>query len=272
VAEAMASGAPVVCTPNGTSAIARHEETALVIDSPASHELADALQRLRKDAALCRKLAERARATIADHSWDVYARQLLKVVQHDGYRHYTYAPNLGLYGKWSLEERLSGLQPLLERVRQLSVIDFGAAEGVIAREFLQRGARKVHGFDLDAGRVNMANMLCASWDDAEFRTADISDWVTFRNANSDLLDDSYDVVLYLGLHHHLPPESRGTPLAQAIRLARHYFAIRTSTEVYDSDNIDSLLRAEGFRLISSEHCHTHTEHLGLAKIYEKYRE
>jgi hypothetical protein len=37
--------------------------------------------------------------------------------------------------------------------------------------------------------------------DAEFRTEDISDWAAFRVANQDLLEESYDIVLYLGIYH-----------------------------------------------------------------------
>lgn len=273
VAESMASGVPVVCTPRGTAAIARHEETALVIDSPPNpRQLASALQRLRRDAALCRRLAERARAVVSDYSWEVYARELLKLIQPSGHRYYTYAPDLGLHGKWSVEERLSGLEFLLERADQMSVIDFGAAEGVIAREFLKRGAKKVRGFDIDAGRVNIANRVCSTWDDAEFRTADISDWAAFRAANQDLLEESYDIVLYLGVHHHLPAKSRRTPLAQAVRLARSFIAIRTSQQLYDRDGIDSLLDAEGFRLIETDSPPDCAEHLGRPRIYQRYRD
>jgi glycosyltransferase involved in cell wall biosynthesis len=271
VAESMASGVPVVCTPHGTGAMAQHEETALVIDSPPNpRELASALQRLRGDAALCRKLAERARAVVSDYSWDVYARELLKLIQPDSHRYYTFAPDLGLHGKWSLKERLGGLEFLLERAYQMSVIDFGAAEGVISREFLKRGAKKVHGFDIDANRVDIANRLCATWDNAEFRTADISDWAAFRLANQDLLEDSYDVVLYLGIHHHLPSKSRRTQLMHAVRLARSFIAIRTSQELYDRDHIDSFLNAEGFRLIKTKCQLTYMDHVGHLRIYERY--
>jgi len=132
---------------------------------------------------------------------DIDAREILKLIQPSGHRYYTYAPDLGLHGKWSLEDRLSGLEFLLERADQMSIIGFGAAEGVIARELLKRGAKKVHGFDLEAVRFNIANRVCAAWDDAEFRTEDISDWAAFRVANQDLLEESYDIVLYLGIYH-----------------------------------------------------------------------
>ena len=269
VAEAMASGVPVVCTPKGTAAIACHEETALVVNSPTPDALAAALLRLRGDAALCRRLTEGARASITNHSWDTYARELLKLVQHNGQRYYTYAPDLGLHGKWPIEERLDGLEFLLQRVRGLDVIDFGTAEGVVAREFLRRGARKITGVDVDPGRVNLANALCAPWHGTEFRVADISNWAVFRERNKDLLNDSYDVVLYLGLHHHLPPESRRGVLTQVMRLALRYFAIRTSTAIWEADDIDSILSSEGFRLVSGQESPEKAQHLAPVRIYAK---
>ncbi len=118
VAEAMASGVPVVCTPHGTSAIARHEVTALVVNSPEPAALSEAVRRLRNDKDLCAHLAERARTAAEHYSWEEYARQLLRLLPHDGIGHYTYAPDLGLHGKWPIEGRLTGLEGLLEYRRR----------------------------------------------------------------------------------------------------------------------------------------------------------
>lgn len=269
VAEAMASGVPVVCTPHGTAAIARNEDTALVVAEPTSSALAEAVLRLHDDRELCARLSESGRAVIENYSWDSYARQMLKLIQHDGQQHYLHAPELGLYGKWSLDERLSGLQPLLERAAGCSVIDFGAAEGVVGREFLKRGAVRLHGFELDAGRVNTANALCAEWKDAAFRAADLSEWNAFHASHADLIEEAYDIVLYLGIQHHLPPGARLVTLQNAIRLARRYFAVRTSAQVYAADGIDALLQAEGFRLLESEPGGAHTGHLGSLRLYQR---
>lgn len=268
VAEGMASGVPVICTPHGTTAIARHDETALVVAEPAPSALADAVLRLRGDRALCSRLAEAARAAVAEYSWDGYARRLLKLIQHDGHQHYLHAPELGLHGKWSLEERLSGLQPLLDRAAGCSVIDFGAAEGVVGRQFLKHGANRLHGFELDPGRVNTANTLCAEWNGAVFRSADLSDWTAFRAAHADLIEDAYDIVLYLGIQHHLPPGARLVTLKNALRLARRYFAVRTSAQVYAADGIDALLQAEGFRMLEAGTA-THADHLGSLRLYQR---
>ncbi|XSG83930.1 MAG: class I SAM-dependent methyltransferase, partial [Methylohalobius sp. ZOD2] len=269
VAEAMASGVPVVCTPNGTTAFARNEDTALVIDEPTPAALVESVLRLRRDSDLCYRLTDRGRKVIENYSWDRYARQLLRLIPHDGHQHYVHAPDLGLYGKWPLEERLSGLQSLLTRAAGLSVIDFGAAEGVIAREFLKHDAAKLHGFELNADRVNVAKALCSVWGDAEFRAADLSDWEAFQAAHADLIEESYDIVLYLGIQHHLPSGARLVTLQNALRLARRYFAIRTSEHIYEVDGIDVLLRSEGFQLLEEETSSDCCAQLGPLRIYER---
>ena len=160
VAEAMASGVPAVCTPHGTTVFAVPEKTALVINIPTPETIASEVRRLINDQLLCLRLAEQARITIEAYPWKYYARQLLQLIKHDGDCHYTCAPELGLYGKWPMSERLQGLESLLERARGMSVVDFGAAEGLIACEFLKRGAMKVRGFDLERSRTRKA-MSCA---------------------------------------------------------------------------------------------------------------
>jgi hypothetical protein len=269
VAEAMASGVPVVCTPHGTTALARDGNTALVLDTPAPGALAASLQRLRDDPVLCAGLAGRARKTVEGFDWKDYARELLRLAEHDGARHYVHAPELGLHGKWPLQDRLHGLEPLLEQARGLSVADFGAAEGVVGREFLKRGAAALHGFELDAARVKFANTLCSGWSGALFRQADVSDWDRFAGDNADMLREGYDAVLYLGIHHHLPPAVRRDVLAAAARLARRYVAFRAPASAYKADAVDELLRKEGFSPLSESGGTARGAHLGVARIYAR---
>ena len=196
---------------------------------------------------------------------DDASRALLAVIPHDGRKHYTYWPELGLYGKWPRETRLEGLECLFDRVRGASVLDLGAAEGVIARELLSRGAAFVHGFDLNAGRVATARSLCHSYVDSEFRHADLADWSAFQHAHADLLEPAYDVVLYLGLHHHLPTDSRLETLCRAAALARHFLAIRTTDLAYEHDSVHELLTARGFALAAA----TEKKEAGAARIYAR---
>jgi len=267
-AEAMASGVPVVCTRHGTAAFARDGETALVVE-PDAVAIARAIDRLRDDAALCRNLAERARDAIGAFSWQRYSRALLALLSRDETAHYVHAPEFGLFGKWPLEERLEGLAPLLERARGASFIDFGCAEGFVAREFLRNGASLVHGFELDAFRVACARAICAEFDErAVFRTANLSDPARFRAANADLVRERYDGVLYLGIHHHIDASSRGEMLRDAIALAARWFALRTSHALAESDGVFVALEAAGFVRIEAASS-PEAAHLGELTLWER---
>jgi 2-polyprenyl-3-methyl-5-hydroxy-6-metoxy-1,4-benzoquinol methylase len=273
VAEAMASGVPVICTPHGTSAFARHDDTALVLDAITSPSIAEKVTLLMDDEKLCRRLTERAQEVVTDqgmYSWEEYANSLLRLIRHDGRRHYAYAPELGIYGKWPLEARVKDLHPLLERAEGLSVIDFGAAEGIIAREFLKRGAVKVHGFELDPYRVAMANAICSDWNNVEFRSTDLSHWEYFYQANNDLIEDLYDIVLYLGLHHHLPQDKRKVIFQNILSMVRQYIAIRTTHKMYIDDSIDDTLVENGFEELYLER-YGQPDQLGVCKIFKRIK-
>lgn len=80
VAEAMASGVPVVCTRVGTAALARDGETALVVPVEDAAALAAALGRLRTDPDLGHRLADAARRRVEDFSWSNTCERLLDVL------------------------------------------------------------------------------------------------------------------------------------------------------------------------------------------------
>lgn len=269
-AEAMASAVPLICTKHGTGCFAVHEKTALLVDAPSPDRLAESIKRLMRDSALCVRLAGNARAVIEAFSWEDYARQLLELIRHNGGAHYIYAPEIGLYGKWPVSVRMQGLSPLLERAKGSSVIDLGAAEGVLALEFLHRRASKVHGFDIDSFRISKARELCSAWECAEFHTADLSDWQLFVDTYGGIVDDTYDIVLYLGVHHHLPPGQRLKTLSGAAGLVGRYLAVRTTSTLYKEDGIEKLLEAYGFQPMPiGKESVLSSSHLGILRIYER---
>lgn len=267
-AEAMASGVPLICTRHGTSAFAEHLQTALVIDEPTPSALAQEILRLKADAGLCAALAEKGRRLIEGFTWDRYARDMLALCAHDGNQHYLSCPELGLFGKWPLEERLQGLDSLVAGAAGCSVIDFGAAEGFVGREFLMAGASVLHGFELDPSRVAAARRLCSAWKDAQFRVADLSNWDDFRSENQDLLRPQYDIVLYLGLHHHLPQASRMGVLLQAAALASKYLAVRMPDRFFADDGVEAALTAAGLIRHDGDDGST-DHHLGSLRIYSR---
>jgi glycosyltransferase involved in cell wall biosynthesis len=266
VAEAMAAGVPVVCTRHGTTAFARDGKSALLVEPDDPAHLATQLQKLRDDLELCRRLAIEARKTIEPFSWDAYARQLLMLILPDGRHHYIHAPGEGLFGKWAPQDRLQGLQPLLEKATGLTVLDLGAAEGIIAREFLKSGASLIRGFDLDSARVAVANSL-APGGPMQFHAADLSNWSSFEIAHQELLRHGFDVVLYLGLHQHLPADQRLAVLRGALRLAKRYFAFRAPAALSKSDRIETLVEEAGFRRLDIGSKDQNQSHLGPCQLF-----
>ena len=77
-AEAMASGACVVCTPSGTGDFARHGQTALVVRLRHPFFLARAIDRALADAALRARLGTAGRAEVERHGWPALAAKLLE--------------------------------------------------------------------------------------------------------------------------------------------------------------------------------------------------
>ena len=268
VAEAMASGVPVVCTQHGTRGFAHHRKTALVVEQPTPQALASNILELMDNSGKCRVLTECARTIIQDFSWDNYALNLLKILQHDGNSHYLHAPEIGLYGKWARKDRVSGLNGLLSKVNGLNILDLGSAEGGIALAMLQRGASLVHGFELDSYRVSVANGICAAYS-AEFRTANLNEWNQFTEQHRDLLLDKYDIVLYLGIHHHLKNDYRTEILLHALDKAKTYFAIRTPANIFETERLDNIIINIGFLNDDSTLKNTFNTTLGECRIYKR---
>jgi glycosyltransferase involved in cell wall biosynthesis len=247
-AEGMATGVPVICTPHGTRAFAAHGETALVIADPTAGAIAAAILQLKDDPTLAVRLAQNARRRIVDFSWTAYSADLLRLSGKPLHSYYTWSPRLRLFGKWPEEQRVHGLQLILEAAPGASICDLGAGDGAIARQFLDRGAATLHGFELDAGRVELASQLCADFAGARFRQADLSDWSRFEAKHAPDMQHSYDIVLYLGLHHHLPAAGRMHALLGAARRASRWFAVRTPDALFAADGIDKALAGLGFVL------------------------
>ena len=155
----------------------------------------------------------------------------------------------------------------LKNVKEVKGIDFGCAEGVTARRCLEAGARLVHGLEVDAGRVNTAAGLCADWPDAHFFIhADLDEWNEIREPARQVLLPRYDIVLYLGIQHHLAWPGRRDVLADAIDMAGRIFAIRTTADAYRRDDIDALLSTAGFEELEFSKA-AQRDGLGLARLF-----
>jgi predicted TPR repeat methyltransferase len=185
---------------------------------------------------------------------------------HDAY---TAAPELGLFGRWPLEIRLSGLGGLVGTCSGKSVLDLGTAEGLVANRFLQNGTSLLHGFDLMMERVLAARHICGKFQNAAFWQADLSDWNKFRLDHAEHLLGGYDIVLYLGLHHHLPIDGRASTLRGAAAMSGDVFALRTPDACYSGELLAVMLQNQGFQL-SEEHRNPDFQQLGPLRIFRRH--
>jgi len=247
-AEAMACGTPVICTKHGTLAFAEHKETAWVIDAPTPEVISDAVLAMFSNDQLRSQMVIRARDRIGGFSWERYASDMMSLCDDDDAAHYTYAPELGLHGKWPLDSRLEGIADVLEECAGKTILDLGCAEGAIARSFMENGAASVHGFEYDETRVLDARNRCKDFQGATFRVSDLSDWPRFIEKNADILLEHYDIVLYLGLHHHLPPGKRKDILMAASSLADKCLVIRTPNALWEQDDLGKSIKEQGFKV------------------------
>lgn len=229
-AEAMASGLPCVVGPGGTGDFVRPGRNALRVDEPSGAAIAQALDALLADPERARTLGAAAAEAMRRFSWEDWSAELVHIATAPAPRPYYRAPELGLFGKWDPAERLAGLEPLLAEAAGASVLDLGAAEGLVSAAMVRAGARVVHAFERDPDRVAAARELLGGLGTLEelcAGAADLSDWDAFARAHAGVLRPRYDVVLFLGLYHHLPPAARDAALRGALARADRWFALRT---------------------------------------------
>ncbi len=246
-AEALASGIPLVCTRPGTTSFAIDQETALVVNSLDAEVFAARIQELAANPALADQLRTNGRKQIEQFGWDAYSKTLIEYCRGAREAEYFFAPNLNLYGKWPLDVRLNGLQSFIDTCSGKTILDLGAAEGAIALSCLASGAKSVHGFELDSDRVARAKLLCHEHSNhSEFRAANLNNWTEFVASNRDVLLEQYDVVCYLGLHHHLASKTRKSHLESILKMAKETFVIRTPQETFEGDQLEQMILAHGF--------------------------
>ena len=122
-------------------------------------------------------------------------------------------------GARTLTEQMFGLEPAFESCAGKDVLDLGCAEGLIAREFVARGARTAVGIDNNEGFVVQARGLMDGHPRLRFAFRDLND------LDDDFVDVySADIVLCLAILHKL--RLPGRSLALAARMARERLVIR----------------------------------------------
>lgn len=109
-------------------------------------------------------------------------------------------------GDRTLEQQMTGLQEALQACRGKRVLDLGAAEGLIAREFARAGALEVVGIECNEESATVAEKQCRG----------LPVQIVTANLNNYRLRGRFDIVLALAILHKLK-DPAGTVDAIAAR-------------------------------------------------------
>lgn len=102
----------------------------------------------------------------------------------------------------SSSDRLSGLDELLAQCAGKTILDLGCHDGAVSAAFADHGASRIDGCDLSKKSIEKANLRFESKKiTANFYLCDLSRGE--KALDKLALLPRYDLVLYLGMHHHL---------------------------------------------------------------------
>jgi hypothetical protein len=249
VAEAMASGVPVICTTAGTLAMAKDGETALLLHDVTGPAIAKRILQLFSSTQLRSGLVERARRLITRFDWNQYTSRILELTSVKPGYHDTYAPELGLHGQVPLAQRYLGFEALFGEVKGTRILHLGCRDGVVARACLDRGAESVLGFDSDPELVHTANRVCPS--SGRFFTADTSSWSSMKQALGESFPQSFDVTINLECHRLLDRNDRLSLLAEAFNHTERLLVLGVSSNALDLEEAAEVAVECGFHASSS---------------------
>ncbi|MGE3932359.1 MAG: class I SAM-dependent methyltransferase [Rhodospirillaceae bacterium] len=139
-------------------------------------------------------------------------------------------------GDRTVNEQLSGLEPVLERAAQgADVLDLGCAEGLISKVLHDAGAQWVLGLDVRAEAVRWANKRLAVTGKLAFVCADLNRPQEWGNDSVRSIEfgsvGGYDIVLALSIAHKL--DDPAAFLTRAAACARDWLVIRLPGPVID---------------------------------------
>jgi len=128
----------------------------------------------------------------------------------------------------------------------------------------------VHGFEFVAERVQAANQILSHVEgvDFAFRQADLSEWKVLEQQYGDLLLEKYDIILFLGLYHHLPDAARDRFLREALKRCRLWFAVRLPAALAREKALAHAVADAGFELVSEREA-DEEENIGWLGIFRR---
>lgn len=103
--------------------------------------------------------------------------------------------------KGNIFQRMDGLDWILKRCDNKSILDIGCCYGLISYEFARNGIKEVYGIDILKKEIDFCRKLFRDVPiKSSFECMDIiEDFEDFKNK----VNNKYDIVLFLGVYHHL---------------------------------------------------------------------
>jgi 2-polyprenyl-3-methyl-5-hydroxy-6-metoxy-1,4-benzoquinol methylase len=168
----------------------------------------------------------------------------------------------------NLFDRFLGLEFILDKCSGSTVLDVGSNEGLISYEFAKRGSKLIHGFEKEKRMIRFTKRLFRDIPiENKFIQADLAiSGEEFAKRYQDILLNEYDIVLFLGVYHHLKYQMAEKDLHNLVELilakSKKWFVVRTNM----LPEFESIILDKKFQLVSSA---PPKGNVGLLHIYEK---
>lgn len=170
----------------------------------------------------------------------LYGRAFLKGVKHTN-----------IAG--SIFDRFADLTQLLDECADKTVLDIGASEGLVTYEFAKKGASVLHGLERDKERVWIAQRIFRDVSSTSgFWSVDLCEGVNaIESGVGEHLLSEYDIVLFLGVYHHIKDRMSVENLDELI----DWLAAKTGTHLAVRSNhaaeLVDMFKMRGLELVHS---------------------
>jgi len=165
-------------------------------------------------------------------------------------------------------KRFEELDVLFDSCSNSSVLDIGMSDGLISYEFARHGATTIHGIEIDDERVRFAKRLFSNIPVvSSFKALNLA-FESDKLQNSAIFLPYYDIVLFLGVYHHLKKQMKRKDLDDLLEgllgLSEKHFAVRTN----QLPEIEDRIISAGFERLNAMNAHS-KEKIGTLGIYKR---
>lgn len=149
------------------------------------------------------------------------------------------------------EDRLAGLDVLLDKAQGASVLDITCNTGGVSEAFAKAGAGSIDGVDFWRPGVDLSRRALEPYPiRTRFAVCDLTGGFEAVRSALSPMPARYDIVLYLGAHHHLsrqmPPAELNRLVGALCEVAADYVVVRTPDKYMPS--AQEVILARGFEV------------------------